>query len=327
MTIASIVVILPCYNEASAIAGVVKDFRKALPQARIYVFDNNSTDNTVSEAKAAGAHVRHVRAQGKGNVIRQAFAVLDADIYIIADGDGTYEAARAPQLVQRLISDDLDMVIGVRRHTETKAYRLGHVMGNKMFNRVVRFMFASQIADIFSGYRVFSRPFVKSFPALATGFETETELTLHAVELKLPFAEVETAYGVRKQGGESKLNTLRDGARILTFMFKLLKYIRPLFMFTVIALVWTALSLVIGVPVIIEFMQTGLVPRLPSAVAAAGLMIIAAVSLVTGVLLDSIAHAQRERKRLAYLAVKRRNLHENEHAEKGHDPSGPVMAS
>ncbi len=300
-----IAVILPCYNEARSIRKVVEEFKAALPEASIYVFDNNSTDGTREEAEAAGAIVRTVKAQGKGNVIRQAFSLLDADVYLMADGDGTYEAAAAPKMVRELIDNDADMVIGVRKHEQSEAYRKGHMTGNRMFNWFVGNLFETPMADIFSGYRVLSRPFVKSLPALAEGFETETEMTLHAIELRLPVSEVDTYYGARAEGDHSKLNTYRDGFRILVYVIRVLKQIRPFYLFTVIAGFFAAVSLGLGVPVVVEYLYTGLVARFPTAVAASGVMIIGFISFVTGILLDNVAHAHREQKRLAYLAIPR----------------------
>ncbi|MDJ0894682.1 MAG: glycosyltransferase [Alphaproteobacteria bacterium] len=281
----------------------MKGFRAALPSAQIYVFDNNSSDNTAAIAEAAGAIVCPVRAQGKGHVMRQAFAKVDADIYVMADGDGTYEAAKANDLVQELIRGDLDMVVGVRRHDNPASFRPGHLFGNKQFKGLVRFLFAEEIKDIFSGYRVLSRAFVKSFPALATGFETEAEMSLHAIQLELPFCEIDTRYGPRREGTASKLNTFRDGFRILFFILRLLRYMRPMFLFSILSTSVAAISLAIGIPVVLEFLETGLVPRLPTAVAAAALMVIAAIGYVTGLILDNIAYAQREQKRLAYLSA------------------------
>ena len=301
-----VAVILPCLNEAAVIGAVVADFRQALPQSEIYVFDNGSTDNTGAEAAAAGAIVRRIRQRGKGNVVRQAFAQVDADVYVLADGDGTYDAARAPELVELLWDERLDMVVGAREHQgESGAYRKGHQLGNRLFNWLIHRLFAPTFIDIFSGYRVFSRPFVKSFPALATGFESETEMNLHAIQLGLPCLEVPTRYRSRGEASESKLKTYRDGIRILWFIVRLLKHLRPLFLFATLATLAAVLSLTIGLGVIVEFAQTGLVPRLPTAVAAASLMIIAGVSLATGLILDGVAYTQQESKRLAYLSISR----------------------
>jgi len=301
-----VAVIVPCLNEGKVVKSVVEDFRQALPEAELYVFDNDSTDNTIAEAKAAGAIIRRVRQRGKGNAVRQAFAQVEADIYVLADGDGTYDSTRAPELIATLWNEHLDMVVGTREHNgEGAAHRVGHQAGNWMFNWVVQRLFAKMFVDIFSGYRVFSRPFVKSFPALATGFETETEMSLHAIQLGLSCLEIPTRYKVRGEARESKLRTYRDGIRILWFIVRLLKHLRPLFLFASLAAFAAALSLAIGLTVVMEFMETGLVPRLPTAVAAASLMIIAVVSLATGLTLDSVAYAQQETKRLAYLSVSR----------------------
>jgi glycosyltransferase involved in cell wall biosynthesis len=301
-----IAVVLPCFNEGRDIARVVEAFRDALPSSAIYVFDNASTDDTSAEAMQAGANVRQVRQRGKGNVVRQAFAQIDADVYLLADGDGTYDAARAPELVATLWNEQLDMVVGTREPgAEQGAYRSGHRAGNRVFNWIVQRLFGKAFVDIFSGYRVFSRPFVKSFPALATGFETETEMSLHAIQLGLACAEMPTSYRPRGATSESKLRTFRDGIRILWFIVRLLKHLRPLFLFATLAVVIALMSIAIGFGVVVEFLETGLVPRLPTAIAAASLMIISGVCLATGLILDSVAYAQRETKRLAYLAVGR----------------------
>lgn len=302
-----VAVILPCYNEAASIARVVEEFRASLPDAAIYVFDNASSDDTNALAQAAGAIVRFVAERGKGNVLRQAFAQIDADVYVTADGDGTYDAAHAPELVAALWEGRLDMVVGTRQaQTPEAAFRDGHQTGNRLFNWLVQRLFARKFVDIFSGYRVLSRPFVKSFPALAIGFETETEMSVHAIQLGLPCREIATRYGAREAGSASKLKTYRDGVRILWFIARLLKHLRPLYLATVLAGYIAALSIGIGLPVVVEFLQTGLVPRLPTAIAAAALMIIAVLGLMTGLILDGVAYAQQETKRLAYLAVDRR---------------------
>lgn len=300
-----IAVILPCYNEAHAIEAVVHDMQAALPQAHVHVFDNNSTDHTADKAHAAGAQVHHAHLQGKGNVIRQAFALIDADIYVIADGDGTYDATAAPALVRALIDGEFDMVVGARKERDPNAYRHGHRAGNRLFNIGVRTLFGREVRDLFSGYRVLSRPFVKSFPALATGFETETELHLHAVSLRLSFAEIDTDYGAREAGSHSKLNSIRDGSRIALYILRLLKHIRPLIFFGGLSAATILLGLVLGLPVVFEYMETGLVLRFPTAFAAASVFVIAAVSLNSGLTLDGVAMAQREHKRLAYLSVER----------------------
>ena len=301
-----IAVILPCFNEGAAIAGVVRDFRKALPGCSIYVYDNASTDDTAVKARSAGAIVRSVRQRGKGNVVRHAFAQVDADVFLLADGDGTYDAASAHELVAAVWNDQLDMAVGRRDHLGARdAYRSGHQTGNRSFNWLVRRLFGEGFRDIFSGYRAFSRPFVKSFPALATGFETEAEMSLHAIQLGLACVEIPTLYRQRGESSQSKLRTYRDGARILWFITRLLKHLRPLFFFATIAGFAAGISLAMGSEVIVEFIETGLVPRLPTALAAATIIIIAGVSLATGLILDSVAYAQQETKRLAYLTVAR----------------------
>ena len=302
----TIAVILPCYNEGGTIAGVVAAFRHYLPSATIYVYDNNSSDDTVVEAKRARAVVRHEVLQGKGFVVRRALSEVNADVYVLADGDGTYDASSAPKLVRRLWSEHLDMVVGVRNHTDGEAYRTGHLVGNKLFTFIIKWLFGAGFRDVFSGYRALSRPFVKSFPSVASGFEIETEMSVHALQLGLPTAEVVTTYGKRKEGSESKLRTYNDGARILIAILQLLRHQRPFLMFGVIALMSALASVAIGLPVILEFLRTGLVPRLPSAVLAASLMVIAAVGLVTGIILDSVAHAAAEQRRLFYLSTARR---------------------
>jgi len=300
-----IAVILPCHNEGLTIAGVVDAFRRYLPSSTIYVYDNNSSDDTVREARGAGAVVRHEVLQGKGFVVRRALSQIDADVYVLADGDGTYDASCAPELVRRLCSEHLDMVIGVRSDIDGEAYRTGHQVGNKLFNLIIKWLFGAGFRDVFSGYRAMSRPFVKSFPSVASGFEIETEMTVHALQLDLPTAEMATTYSKRKEGSESKLRTYRDGARILMAILKLLKHQRPFLVFGVIALMSALASIAIGLPVILEFLTTGLVPRLPSAVLAASLMVIAAVSLVTGTILDSVANLAAEQRRLFYLSTVR----------------------
>lgn len=300
---ASIAVLIPCYNEAATIAGVVGDFRKALPNARVYVFDNNSKDGTSQIAAAAGAIVRHEPQQGKGRVIRRMFADVDADIYVLVDGDGTYEAAAAPVMVDMLRGKSLDMVTGCRVASADKAYPAGHAFGNAMITGVVTTIFGRRTRDMLSGYRVFSRRFVKSFPALAAGFETETEFTVHALELKMPIDCHDTIYGERPTGSESKLSTFRDGFRIALMIFSLLKAERPFTLFGGIAGVLALASLAMGIPVVLEFIATGLVERFPTAILASALMTIAVLSLMTGIVLDSVAHGRREVKRLAYLRL------------------------
>ena len=298
-----IAVIIPCYNEAVAIPKVVADFRAALPDAAIYVYDNNSQDGTAEVARAAGAIVRREILQGKGNVIRRAFADVDADIYVLVDGDDTYDAARAPEMVALLRRDGLDMVNGARVTDIAKAYRPGHRLGNLVLTGMVRVVFGDRISDMLSGYRVFSRRFVKSFPALAGGFETETEFTVHALDLRMPVGEIATAYKDRPAGSTSKLRTYSDGVRILRTIVVLVKEERPLQFFSICGLGLLALAILLGVPVVGEFLRTGLVPRLPTAVLAMGLGLIAALSFACGLVLDSVSRGRKEVKRLAYLSI------------------------
>ena len=297
-----IAVLVPCYNEAVTIAQVVRDFRQALPQASIHVYDNNSSDDTAGIARQCGAVVRHVGLQGKGNVIRRMFADIEADVYVMVDGDATYHAPSAPLMVQRMLDDGLDMVVGSRQSDEQAAYRAGHRWGNRMLTGCVTVLFGRSFSDMLSGSRVFSRRFVKSFPAQAHGFETETELTVHALELRVPAAEVETPYGARPEGSFSKLSTYRDGWRILQTIFLLLRTERPLAFFGYVGLFMLALALVLAWPLLVTFAETGLVPRLPTAVLVMGLMMLARLIFVCGFGLDSMTRARHEMKRLAYLA-------------------------
>lgn len=296
-------VLIPCFNEAEAIAQVIADFRAALPTSTIYVYDNNSTDDTKARALQAGAIVRTETLQGKGNVVRRMFADIEAEVYVLVDGDGTYEAASATEMVERLLSNSLDMVNGARVATTDRAYRPGHMFGNKVMTGAVAAIFGNRIQDMLSGYRVFSRRFVKSFPALASGFETETELTVHALELRLPIAEIPTPYRDRPPGSKSKLNTFRDGFRILRTIVYLVKEERPMMFFSSVALLLFVSSLILGWPVVATFIETGLVPRLPTAVLAMGAMILSAVSFVTGLILDTVTLSRREMKRLHYLGL------------------------
>jgi glycosyltransferase involved in cell wall biosynthesis len=296
-------VLMPCYNESVAIGGVVAGFRAALPDAEVFVYDNNSSDDTAARAAAAGAVVRREPRQGKGHVVRRMFADVEADVYVLVDGDGTYEAAAAPAMVARLLGERLDMVTGVRVSQAAGAYRPGHVFGNVVLTGLVARLFGARMADMLSGYRVFSRRFVKSFPALAGGFETETEFTVHALQLGLPTGEFATGYGERPAGSQSKLRTLRDGARILRLIVLLVKDERPVPFFSVAAVLLFLLGLGLGVPVVLEFLRTGLVPRLPTAIVAASLVMLCFLSLACGLILDSVARGRREMKRLAYLAI------------------------
>lgn len=297
-----IAVLIPCYNEAVTVARVVADFRAALPGADIYVYDNNSRDDTAAIARQAGAIVRTERRQGKGNVVRRMFADVEADIYVMVDGDGTYEADAAPRLVAELTSGPFDKVNGARVHTSAAAYRRGHQFGNRLLSGLVSTLFGAQSRDMLSGYKALSRRFVKSFPASTQGFEIETELLIHTLDLDLPMSELDTAYDERPEGSESKLSTVKDGVRILWLVFELVRDLMPLQFFGVVGLVLIALSLLMGVPVVVDFLETGLVPRLPTAVLATGTMMLGFLCMLAGLILDSVARGRRETKRLAYLA-------------------------
>jgi len=297
-----IAVLLPCFNEEAAVASVVADFRKALPQAAIYVYDNNSTDRTAELARAAGAEVRSERRQGKGHVVRRMFADIDADIYVLADGDATYDAASAPRLIARLVEDHLDMVVGLRVDKAEAAYRKGHRTGNWMLTRFLSSVFGQAFKDILSGYRVFSRRFIKSFPVLSDGFEIETELTVHALELALPVAEIETPYYARPEGSFSKLNTWRDGFRILGTILKLYRSEKPLRFFTGIGAFLALVAIGLAIPIFVTYLELGVVPRLPTAVLSTGLMTVAMLSISSGLVLDTVTRGRREIKLLAYLS-------------------------
>ena len=298
-----VAVILPCYNEEAAIGTTVLAFRTALPDAAVYVFDNNSTDGTVEFASAAGAIVRTASMRGKGNVVRRMFADVDADVYVMADGDGTYDATAAPAMVRRLNQHQLDMVVGARRSEIDAAYRRGHRLGNAVLTAILSKIFGSSFSDVLSGYRVFSRRFVKSFPALSEGFEIETEISVHALELRLPVAEVVTAYGARPEGSISKLSTYRDGWRIFMTILALFRSERPAIFFACIGGELAALSLILPLPLAITYLSTGLVPRMPTAILSTGLMILAFLAFYCGVILDTVVRGRREVRRLAYLAL------------------------
>jgi len=298
-----IAILVPCYNEALTIAAIVRDFNACLPQAQVYVFDNNSTDGTAQIARDAGAVVRNVPAQGKGSVVRRMFADIEADAYVMVDGDDTYDASVAPQLVEQLLRDGLDMVVGNRVSTEEAAYRPGHRFGNALLTGFVSFIFGRTFTDILSGYRVFSRRYVKSFAAHSAGFEIETELTVHSLALRMPVAEVSTIYKSRPEGSVSKLNTYRDGMRILGTIFRLFKSERPLAFFSIFATASVLLSLALAEPLIATYLQTGLVPRLPTATLCASLMLLGVILLVCGIVLDAITKSRIEQKRFAYLAM------------------------
>ena len=297
-----IAVLLPCYNEEAAIARTVAGFRAALPEAAIYVYDNNSSDRTGEVAAAAGAIVRTERMQGKGHVVRRMFADVEADVYVMADGDSTYDAAAAPSLVAKLVEEKLDMVVGARRDAVEEAYRRGHRLGNRLFNGLLSRLFGRTFSDIFSGYRVFSRRFAKSFPALARGFETETEISVHALELAMPVAEVVTVYGARPEGSQSKLNTYRDGWRILKTILHLVRIERPVLFYGGFGLLLAAIAVGISIPLVITWIETGLVPRFPTAILATGLMIVAFMSFMCGLILDTVVRGRREVRRLFYLS-------------------------
>lgn len=299
-----IAVLIPCYNEAVAIPRVVAAFRAALPDATIHVYDNNSTDGTRAAAEAAGALVRTEPQQGKGNVVRRMFADIEADIYVLVDGDDTYDAAAAPAMVAMLQGDRLDMVTAIRVTEIVAAYRPGHRFGNLMLTGMVRLIFGDRITDMLSGYRAFSRRFVKSFPALAHGFETETEFTVHALELRLPVGEIQTAYKDRPPGSVSKLNTIRDGIRILRTIMALIQRERPLAFFGLAGLAMMAVAVGLFIPVLAEFLRTGLVPRLPTAILSAGLVLGGLLSLAAGLILDTVTRGRLEAKRIAYLAIR-----------------------
>ena len=298
-----IAVLIPCFNEAACIAEVVAGFRRVMPGAVIYVYDNNSADGTADTARAAGAIVRHEPRQGKGNVIRRMFADIEADVYVLVDGDGTYDAGSAPGLVDLLLEDELDMVNAAREEQSEAAYRRGHRFGNRLLTGIVMHIFGRQLTDMLSGYRVLSRRFVKSFPALSVGFETETELTVHALELRMPIAEVRTPYRERAAGSTSKLRTYRDGFRILRTIATLVKEERPLESFGAGFVVLAMSSVVLGWPVVSTFVETGLVPRLPTAVLSTGLMLLAFLSLACGLILDTVTRGRRELRRLHYLQL------------------------
>jgi glycosyltransferase involved in cell wall biosynthesis len=297
-----VAVLLPCYNEAGAIVQTIEGFKAALPMATIYVYDNNSTDGSGALAKAAGAQVQIVRQQGKGHVVRRMFADIDADIYIMADGDATYEAAAAPFMVAEMLAENLDMIVGARRSEVEDAYRRGHRLGNKMLTGLLQQLFGRSFTDILSGYRVFSRRFVKSFPVLSAGFEIETEISVHALELSMPVREVVTAYAARPEGSESKLSTYRDGWRILNTIITLYRIERPIGFFGLIGFALILFAAVLSVPLVLTYIDTGLVPRLPTALLVVGMGIVGVLSWSCGLILDTVVRGRREVKRLAYLS-------------------------
>lgn len=299
----SVAVLIPCHNEAAAIAGVVAEFHRALPDAEIYVYDNNSRDETSLRAARAGAHVRRESMLGKGNVVRRMFADVEADIYVLVDGDGTYDASSAPEMIRMLLQNRLDMVNAARISTERAAYRRGHRTGNVLLSSFVAHIFGDRVTDMLSGYRVFTRRFVKSFPALSSGFEIETELTVHALELRVPLGEMEVPYHERAEGSDSKLRTYSDGLRILRTIVWLIKQERPLQFFSTAALILFVFGVALSIPVLIQYHLTGMVPRLPTAVLSMGIVLLSFLSLACGMILDSVALGRREAKRMVYLAM------------------------
>ncbi|WP_246449011.1 glycosyltransferase family 2 protein [Sphingomonas sabuli] len=297
-----IAVLLPCYNEEATIAETVAGFRSALPGATVYVYDNNSSDRTCALAEAAGAVVRTERQQGKGHVVRRMFADIDADVYLMADGDLTYDPQSAPEMVALLLDGQYDMVVGTRRHEAKDAYRGGHVLGNKLFTGLLARLFGRTFNDIFSGYRIFSRRFVKSFPVLSSGFEIETEMSVHALELRMPVGEVETRYLARPEGSESKLSTYGDGWRILKTIGTLYRVERPALFFGSIAALLLIAALILSIPLITTYIDTGLVPRVPTAILVTGMTIVAVLCFFAGLILDTVTRGRREVRRLAYLS-------------------------
>jgi glycosyltransferase involved in cell wall biosynthesis len=298
-----IAVLLPCYNEEAAIAATVAGFRAALPNATVYVYDNNSRDRTKEAAAAAGAIVRSERQQGKGHVVRRMFADIDADVYIMADGDLTYDPAAAPAMVGMLLGEQLDMVVGTRRHEAKGAYRGGHVLGNRVFTGLLSGLFGRTFSDIFSGYRVFSRRFVKSFPVLSHGFEIETEMSVHALELRMPVGEVETSYAARPEGSHSKLSTFGDGWRILRTIATLYRVERPALFYGAIGALLLTVAVLLAIPLVRTYLETGLVPRFPTAILVTGIVIVAVLCFFAGLILDTVTRGRREVRRLSYLSL------------------------
>ena len=298
-----IAVLLPCFNEEAAIGATVAGFKAALPDAIVYVYDNNSRDRTREAAAAAGAVVRSERQQGKGHVVRRMFADIDADVYIMADGDLTYDPAAAPAMVGMLLDEQLDMVVGTRRHEAKSAYRGGHVLGNRVFTGLLAGLFGRSFSDIFSGYRVFSRRFVKSFPVLSAGFEIETEMSVHALELRMPVGEVETSYAARPEGSHSKLSTYGDGWRILRTIVTLYRVERPALFYGAIGALLLILAVLLAIPLVRTYLQTGLVPRFPTAILVTGMVIVAVLCFFAGLILDTVTRGRREVRRLSYLSL------------------------
>jgi len=297
-----IAVLLPCYNEEAAIRATVEGFRRALPNATVYVYDNNSRDRTIELATAAGAIVRTEPQQGKGRVVRRMFADIEADVYVMADGDMTYDPENAPEMVRMVLAEQLDMVVGTRRHEEVDAYRGGHVLGNKIFTRLLSGLFGRTFTDIFSGYRAFSRRFVKSFPVLSQGFEIETEMSVHALELSMPVGEIETRYASRPEGSHSKLSTFGDGWRILKTIVMLYRIERPVLFFGGIGSLLLLAAVLLALPLVLTYLETGLVPRFPTAILVTGMTVTAVLCFFAGLILDTVTRGRREMRRLAYLA-------------------------
>lgn len=298
-----IAVLLPCFNEEAAIAATVAGFKAALPGATIYVYDNNSRDRTREVAAEAGAVVRSEKQQGKGHVVRRMFADIDADVYVMADGDLTYDPGAAPVMVDMLLAEQLDMVVGTRRHEARDAYRGGHVVGNKIFTGLLSGLFGRSFSDIFSGYRVFSRRFVKSFPVLSAGFEIETEISVHALELRMPVGEVETSYAARPEGSHSKLSTYGDGWKILKTIGTLYRVERPVLFYGGIGALLVIAAVALAIPLVRTYLQTGLVPRFPTAILATGMVIVAVLCFFAGLILDTVTRGRREVRRLSYLSL------------------------
>jgi glycosyltransferase involved in cell wall biosynthesis len=303
--ILSIAVLVPCYNEEKTVVGVVKSFKKSIPSAKVYVFDNNSTDRTSELAIKAGAIVKKVRLPGKGNVVRRMFADVEADVYLMVDGDDTYDAKSGPNLIKKLLEDDLDMVVGCRVEDskDNNNYRLGHRTGNKLLTGSVQKMFGGEFTDMLSGYRAFSRRFVKSFPAESKGFEIETELTVHTLEMRMPYGEVSTPYFERPEGSESKLSTYKDGIRILSMILRLYSNEKPMSFWGIISLIIFVLSIILVAPVVVEYIDTGEVPRFPSLIAGMSLMILSFLSFSIGLILRTVTKGRFELKHFAYLSV------------------------
>lgn len=327
MSAPRVAVLVPCFNEEAAIAKVVADFRTALPAATVYVYDNNSTDKTIEVATAAGAEVRRERRRGKGNVVRRMFQDIEADVYVMVDGDDTYDASVAGKLVDQLIEDNLDMVVGRRVETHQAAYRAGHRLGNAVLTGLVRWLFGANIVDMLSGYRVFSRRFVKSFPSFSREFEIETELTVHAMQMRMAVAEVDTNYKERPPGSTSKLRTFRDGWRILMTITNLMRNERPLLFFGLIGFLLAAVAVALGIPVLLEYLDTGLVRRFPTAILCSGLGVISVISVATGLILDLVSHVRRETKRLAYLSYPAPRAAPDATTPSLHTPPSPQAAA